>query len=233
MKLAIIGDFNPENKTHIATSEAIEHAKRNLNITITAEWVATESIVENFISITDNYAGFLISPGSPYKSMTGVLEIIKYARLNNIPTIGTCGGFQHMVIEFARNVLNIKDAEHAETNPYASNLVINPLSCSLVGQRLNINIIGKNSRVYKIFKSDTIVANYYCNFGLNPQYQAEIDKNGFKIVGSDADNEVRILELENHPFFIGTLFVPQVNSTFENPNPLTKEFVYRTSLMGK
>src|ERR1700709_642337 len=132
MKLAIIGDFNPENKTHIATDEAIGHAKKYLNIDIKAEWVATETVIENFASVTENYRGFLISPGSPYKSMVDVLEIIKYTRTNSIPTLGTCGGFQHMVIEFARNVLNIQDAEHAETNPYASNLVINPLSCSLV-----------------------------------------------------------------------------------------------------
>jgi len=225
MKLAVIGDFNPSNKTHIATNDALEHAKRQLNVELPFEWVATESIIENFNSITKKYSGFLISPGSPYNSMGGVLEIIKYARVNNKPTIGTCGGFQHMIIEFARNVLNIKDAEHAETNPYASNLIIKPLNCSLVGETLDINIIDKQSQVYKILNSDTVVANYYCNFGLNPEYQAEIDKNGFKVVGVDAGGEARILELNGHPFYVATLFVPQVNSTSENPNPLIREFV--------
>ena len=130
-----------------------------------------------------------------------------------------------MVIEFARNVLNIKDAEHAEYDPYASKLVINPLNCSLAGQALKINITDKQSKVYKVFKSGTIEENYYCNFGLNPQYQAEIDKNGLKIVGSDNSNEARILELNDHPFFIATLFVPQINSSFYCPHPLIKEFI--------
>jgi CTP synthase (UTP-ammonia lyase) len=225
MKLAIIGDFNPSSKSHIATNEAIEHAKKYLNLELKADWIATESIAENLPVITGNYNGFWIAPGSPYKSMTGALEIIKYARINDIPTLGTCGGFQHMVIEFARNVLNIKDAEHAEYDPYASNLVINPLSCSLAGQTLTINITDKQSQVYEIFKSNTIVENYYCNFGLNPQYQDEIDKNGLKIVASDNSNEARILELKDHPFFIATLFVPQISSSINNPHPLVMEFV--------
>jgi CTP synthase (UTP-ammonia lyase) len=225
MKLAIIGDFNPAAPTHIATNKAIEHSKSYLKLELKVDWVATEDIIENLASITKNYNGFLIAPGSPYHSMEGVLEIIKYARINNIPTLGTCGGFQHMVIEFARNVLHIKDADHAESNPYASNLVINPLSCSLAGQTLKINITDRQSTSFEIFKLDVIEEKYYCNFGLNTKYQVEIDKNGFKVVADDDSGEARILELKGHQFFIATLFVPQINSTFERPNPLISEFV--------
>jgi len=225
VKLAIIGDFNPASHTHIATNAAIGHAKAFLKLDLQADWIPTESILDNIASTTKNYKGFLIAPGSPYRSMAGTLEIIKYARLNNIPTLGTCGGFQHMVIEFARNVLNIKDAQHAEYDPYASKLVINPLSCSMKGQKLKINITGKQSQTYKIFNSDTIEEQYYCNFGLNPEFQSDIHNNGFKIVGSDASDEARILELEGHKFFIATLFVPQDNSTPDNPNKLITGFV--------
>ena len=134
MRLGIIGDYNANIPSHVATNNAFDHIKADFEY----EWVDTERIEPEFAQITQSYNGFLISPGSPYKSMRGVLKIIEYARVNNIPTLGTCGGFQHMVIEFARNVLNITDAEHAETNPYASRLVINPLSCSLKGQTLQI-----------------------------------------------------------------------------------------------
>jgi CTP synthase (UTP-ammonia lyase) len=225
MKLAIIGDFNSSFRPHNATNEAIDHIQKHLKIELKAEWISTDSIISNFKSIIETYKGFWIAPGSPYKSMTGALEIIKHTRLNNIPTLGTCGGFQHMVIEFARNVLNIKDAEHAEYDPYASKLVVTPLSCSLAGQKLKINILNKQSLTYKIFNSDTIEEKYYCNFGLNPEYQSDIDKNGFKVVGCDIANEARILELENHLFFIATLFVPQDNSTEENPHKLVAEFL--------
>lgn len=215
-----MGDFNASNATHVATNEAFDHAAKYLGTLLTYEWVNTARIEPEFDAIIQSYQGLLIAPGSPYKSMSGVLKIIEYARINKIPMLGTCGGFQHMVIEFARNVLDIRDAEHAETNPYASRLVINPLSCSLKGQPLEIEIIQKSSLAYRIFNRSTITENYYCNFGLNPVYQQQIDEAGFTVTGSDMHKEARILELKDHPFFLATLFVPQVNSTYEKPHPI-------------
>jgi len=130
-----------------------------------------------------------------------------------------------MIIEFARNVLNIRDAAHAEYDPYASKLVVNPLSCNLKGEPLEIEIIDKESKAFFVYGTDKIKEKYYCNFGLNPKFQELFDKSGFKIVGSDSYKEARIVELENHPFFIATLFVPQDNSTIENPNKLVTKFL--------
>lgn len=215
-----MGDFDASNATHIANNEALDHAASQLGAPFTYEWVDTGRIEPEFDNIIQTYQGFLIAPGSPYKSMSGVLKIITYARTHKVPVLGTCGGFQHMIIEFARNVLGIADAEHAETNPYASKLVINPLSCSLKGQLLDIEIIQKESLVYDIFKTNTITENYYCNFGLNPEYQQQIHEAGLKVVASDRHKEARIVELKDHPFFVGTLFVPQVNSGYEKPHPI-------------
>jgi CTP synthase (UTP-ammonia lyase) len=220
IKLGIMGDFDASNPTHIANNEALDHAAKQFGSSFQYKWVDTERIEPEFESITQSYHGLLIAPGSPYKSMSGVLKIIEYARTHNIPTLGTCGGFQHMIIEFARNVIGITDADHAESNPYASRLVINPLSCSLKGQTLEIEIIDKDSLVYSIFNTNTISENYYCNFGLNPEYQEKIHKAGFNIVASDMHKEARIMELQDHPFFVATLFVPQVNSSYEKPHPL-------------
>lgn len=224
MPLAIIGDFNPNAETHVATNAAISHTEASTGISIEADWIATTTILTDFERIANQYSGFWIAPGSPYQSMEGVLSIIRFARLNKKPVLGTCGGFQNMVIEFARNVLNIEYAAHAEYDPYASKLVINPLSCSLVGQTMDIRI-KKNTLTHRIFKTDLMSANYYCNFGLNPEYRRGLDDAGFKVTGTDDDDEVRILEVEDHPFFIATLFVPQVNSSFERPNPLITEFL--------
>jgi CTP synthase (UTP-ammonia lyase) len=220
IKLGIMGDFVASNATHIANNEAFDHAAKQFDKPFQYEWVDTERIEPEFETIIRSYQGLLIAPGSPYKSMSGVLKIIEYARTHNIPTLGTCGGFQHMIIEFARNVIGIQDADHAESNPYASRLVINPLTCSLKGQSLDIEIIKKDSLVYSIFKTNTITENYYCNFGLNPQYQEQIHKTGFNMVASDVHKEARIMELKDHPFFVATLFVPQVNSSYEKPHPL-------------
>ena len=225
MKLAIIGDYNDGFRPHKATNEAIRHSIEKYEIPLRYDWISTDAIETDFEKITSTYKGFWIAPGSPYKSMSGALRIIKYARENIIPTLGTCGGFQHMVIEFARNLLGIKDAEHAEYDPYSSKLVINPLSCSLAGQTLEIVLTDKSSQTFNIFGAEKINEKYYCNFGLNPEYQNQLGNNGFKIVGTDNLKEARILELENHPFFIATLFVPQDNSTEENPHKLVTEFL--------
>jgi CTP synthase (UTP-ammonia lyase) len=225
MKLAIIGDFNPSSPTHMATNDGIAHSTKMMGVNLMREWVPTDAIADNFDAVVSTYDGFWIAPGSPYKSMDSALRIIEYTRLNNIPTFGTCGGFQHMAIEFARNVLGVKDAEHAEYDPYASKLVVTPLSCSLRGKTLTIMITDKSSLVYRTLGTDSIEERYYCNFGLNPEYQAAIDAAGFKIVGTDADKEARILELQGHRFFIGTLFVPQANSSFEKPHPLVTAFI--------
>jgi CTP synthase (UTP-ammonia lyase) len=220
IKLGIMGDFVASNVTHIANNEAFDHAAKQFGKPFQYEWVDTERIEQEFDDIISTYQGFLIAPGSPYKSMSGVLKIIEYARMHKIPTLGTCGGFQHMIIEFARNVLGITDADHAESNPYASRLVINPLTCSLKGQPLEIKIIQKDSLVYSLFNTGTITENYYCNFGLNPEYQEQINQAGFNMVASDVHQEARIVELNGHPFFVGTLFVPQVNSSYDKPHPI-------------
>jgi CTP synthase (UTP-ammonia lyase) len=225
MKLAIIGDYNDNFRPHKATNEAIKHSIEKYNIQLDFEWISTDTIESEFEKIISTYSGFWIAPGSPYKSMTGALKIIRHTRENNIPTIGTCGGFQHMVIEFARNVLGITDAEHAEYDPYSSKLVVNPLSCSLAGQTLEIELTDKSSKTFNIFGTEKINEKYYCNFGLNPEYQNQLDENGFRIVGTDNLKEARILELENHLFFIATLFVPQDNSTEEKPHKLVTEFL--------
>lgn len=225
MKLAIIGDFKPDNSTHTGTNQALQHAAQYAGISLDFKWIPTDNIDGIFNEIIAVYDAFLIAPGSPYKDMKAVLRIIQYARMHGRPVLGTCGGFQHMVIEFARNVLHIEDAEHAENDPYASKLVINPLSCNLKGDPLEITITDDNSLVFQICGSYTLVEKYYCNFGLNTDYQNEINAAGFRIVGTDATNEVRILELEAHPYFIATLFIPQMNSSPDAPHPLITAFL--------
>lgn len=225
MKIGIIGDFNQNFRPHTATNEAIEVLRPWLNFDLNYDWIPTDSILSEFDEIIKEYKAFWIAPGSPYKNMEGALRIIKYGRLNNVPTLGTCGGFQHMVIEFARNVLEIRDAEHAEYDPYASKLVVNPLTCDLKGSLLEIEILSLNSKTFRAYRQTKIHEKYYCNFGLNPEYQDEISSKGFEIVGSDKHKEARILELANHKFFIATLFVPQDNCSKEKPNKLILEFL--------
>jgi CTP synthase (UTP-ammonia lyase) len=100
--------------------------------------------------------------------MDKTLWAIRYARENDIPCFGTCGGFQHIIIEYARNVLGFKDAQHAEYDPYASKFFISKLDCSLAGREMTLNFVAE-SQVASIYGAVTAIEQYYCNFGVNPE----------------------------------------------------------------
>lgn len=218
--IGIVGDRNPGNKTHLATENALGHEPEP----IAFEWVPTEQIVEDPEARLSRYAGLIISPGSPYLSMEGALSAIRYAREHLVPLLGTCGGFQHLVVEFARNVLGIADADHAETNPSAPRLAITLLSCSLAGQNHPVRLIA-GSRVAGIYGVATAVEPFYCNFGLNPDFRPLLEARGLVVSGLGEDGLVRVLELREHPFFFGTLYVPQARSQPGAPHPLVAGLV--------
>jgi CTP synthase (UTP-ammonia lyase) len=217
-RIGIIGDYNARNPTHVATTNSFQHASDALGQPIEAVWLATDEAQE-----FGKFQGLLGSPGSPYRSMEGALAGIRYARENNVPYIGTCGGFQHLVIEYARNVLGFSAAEHAESSPDASCLFITPLSCSLVGKTMEV-AIQAGSKAAAACQATRSMEQFYCNFGLNPEYQDQLEKNGLEITGWDQNDEVRIVEIAAHPFFMGTLFVPQARSMPGTPHPLILEF---------
>ena len=224
IKIGIIGDFNANNATHIATTNGIQHAAEILNQPFEAIWLPTAE-PHDFA----NFQGLLCSPGSPYVSLDGALAAIRYARENNVPFLGTCGGFQHLVIEYARNVLGFSDAAHAETDPYASRLFITPLSCSFVGKTMDVTLKPGSQTALACHATQSTEA-FYCNFGLNPEYQELLEKHGLEITGTDQHGEARIAELPTHPFFLGTLFVPQARSTKGGPHPLILEFCRQAAL---
>ena len=127
------------------------------------------------------------------------------------------------MIEYARNVMGLLDAAHAETDPYASCLFVTPLSCSLVGKTMDV-VITPGSKAAAACQAARSMEAYYCNFGLNPAYQERLESAGLEITGKDENGEARIVELGSHPFFVGTLFVPQARSKPGNPHPLFLDF---------
>lgn len=227
--VALIGEYNPTFPPHASTDEAIRHSLGYLGTEIAAHWVSTEDIDTKLF---ERFAGIWIAPGSPYKDMDKTLWAIRHARENNIPCFGTCGGFQHMVIEYARNVLGFRDAQHAEYDPYASNLFISRLACSLAGRTMRLALV-PGSRVAGIYGDTTTAENYYCNFAVDPTCLDALKQGPLKLSGADAEGETRIIEHPTHPFFIGTLFVPQTRSRPDAPHPLVTEFLRVARCAGK
>lgn len=220
-KIALIAEYNPNSETHIATNRALEHSSKHLDIPIAAEWISTEDLTPELFDI---FHGIWIGTGSPYKNMPKTLSAIQFARENDVPTLATCGGFQHVIIELSRNVLGFEDAEHGEYKPNASRLFISELTCSLAGRDMNIEL-EPGSQVNALYGAANVKEKYYCNFGVNPDHVEDIKNSRIRVAGSDDEGEIRIIELPGHRFFIGTLFVPQAQSTLEKPHPLINGFI--------
>jgi CTP synthase (UTP-ammonia lyase) len=220
-RIALLGEFSPSFPPHAATMAAVHHAAAALHVEMEAQWVSTAAVDDRLLS---EYAGLWVAPGSPYKSLERALRAIREARERGIPCFGTCGGFQHMVIEYARHVLSFADAQHAEYDPYASRLFISALECSLVGRAMTLHFRA-GSRVAEIYGALSAEEEYYCDFGVSPEAVPLLRTGPLAITGSDAEGEIRVVELADHPFFIGTLFVPQMRSSPERPHPLVAAFV--------
>ncbi|WP_219833912.1 hypothetical protein [Paenibacillus sp. R14(2021)] len=223
MKIGIVGDYHPGYPSQQATQEALEHSARKLDADLDYAWLPTTEIPEHPASAAAAYDGFWIAPGSP-ESPEGVMRMIRYARENGVPLLGTCGGFQQMILEYARHELLLADARHEELDPAADVPLISKLACSLVGQEGEI-VMAPSSRIAAIFGILRTVEPFRCNYGLNPAYQALIEASDLRIAGTDAQGNPRVVELPGHPFYIGTLFVPQLRSTPEQPHGLVDAFV--------
>lgn len=220
--IGIIGDYDGR-PSHIATEEALKHAGKKIEIDIEFKWLPSV-MFDSVKHELQYFDGLWCAPGSPYKSMNGVINAIKFARESDCPFIGTCGGFQHAVIEFGRNVLHISALEDTNFNPYEPNDYIIALSCSLVGETRHI-ILEQNSRLHNVYGSAEIVEKYNCSFELNKNFQTLLNKSGFKVIGVDENEEARIMTIENNTFFIASLFQPQLSSTFDKPHPLVIEYL--------
>jgi CTP synthase (UTP-ammonia lyase) len=213
--IAVVGDFDASHETHSSLDAAVGHSG---GIT---RWIATDAVDERELKGSD---GIFIAPVSPYRDFEGALRAIEWARTNDVPTLGTCAGFQHMVIEFARNVAGLRNANHAEYGRDGDLMLIDQLACSLAGQTMDVTL-AQGSAAQKAYGADQTTERYYCRFGLNPEFLPALVDHGLAISGTDAEGEPRIIELPSHRFYVGTLFVPQVRSTPDVPHPLIEAFV--------
>ena len=223
-RLAIVGDFDPTMYTHLAIDEALGHVRELREHALDWKWIGTAEIAADLEAQLALVDAIWLAPGSPYASFDGALAAARHARVAGIPFLGVCGGFQHAVIEFARSVAGIPDADHAESNPEASSPVIAPLACSLVGKSAPV-FLDPTCRTAAIYGRWRIVERYHCTYGVNAEYRASLQRAGLNFVGEDDHGDARVVELAGHPFFIATLFQPQLESAPGAPAPLVRALV--------
>jgi len=215
LRLFLVGDYRASAVAHQAIPLAIERAARSLNITVETTWVATGRLDETDLTQCD---ALWVVPGSPYHNDSGVYDAIRWARESGKPFLGSCGGFQYAVIEYARHVLGWQDAAHAETDT-GGRSVIAPLSCSLVEQRGTVRFEpgARIATAYGALESDE---GYHCNFGVNPAFSAALGEKTLQITAWDEAGDVRGVELPGHPFFVATLFQSERAALQQKISPL-------------
>jgi CTP synthase (UTP-ammonia lyase) len=223
IRVGLIGDYDPEVVAHRAIPIALGMASEIVGMPVEFDWLRTDALAEGKVH-AEQYDGLWCVPASPYASMEGALAAIKYARLSGTPFLGTCGGFQHTLIEYARNMLGVEDADHAESNPDASVLFVTPLTCALRGVK-GVVRLDTGSMAARFYGAPEALEEYNCGFGLNPEYRAALEKSDLHITGEDTDGEARVIELEGHPFFLATLYQPERAARDGRAHPLVNAFV--------
>ncbi|MHC8492464.1 CTP synthase C-terminal region-related (seleno)protein [Thalassospira sp. SM2505] len=225
VKIALVGDFNPDVTAHQAIPKALDVAGNQIDVPVTYDWISTAALddvdPEGFLG---SYHGIWCVPASPYQSFDGALAAIGYARTRNVPFMGTCGGYQHAVLEYARNVLGLGNAANAEIDPDAELPLIAPLVCALIDQDGGIELV-KDTLIRSHYGLDQIQETYRCSYGFNRDYVGLFDGHPLCVSAWDQDGDPRAVELRDHPFFIGTAFQPERSALRGENHPLITAFV--------
>ena len=222
--IALVGDYDPDVIAHQAIPRALDLAARELGVDVRPRWVPTDTIGADVSAALGDAAGVWCVPASPYRSMEGALAAIRFARETGLPFLGTCGGFQYALLEYARNVLGMKDADHGESNPGAAVPLITPLACALVEATGGITLV-PGSRAAALYGATDIIEQYRCSYGLNPRFRDRLEQGALHVTGTDAAGDVRVVELDGHPFFLATLFQPERSALRGATHPVIRELV--------
>ncbi len=238
VNIGLIGKYVELQDSYKSILEAFIHAgaanetKVNV-ISVHSEFLDASDVAEKFTGLD----AILVAPGFGERGIEGKIEAVRYARENKIPFLGICLGMQMAVIEYSRNVLGYADANSTEMNPETSHPVVN-----LMEEQKNITDKGGTMRLgawkcdiksdtlaHRIYEKTTISERHRHRYEYNSNYVAILEKAGLKASGVNPETGlVEIVELEEHPFFIGVQYHPEYKSTVENPHPLFVNFVAAT-----
>ena len=224
LRVAVVGDRVVGHAPQDAIETALEHSGDALGVDVDVCWHATTGLAAGANRVLRDSDAVWCAPGGPYESIDGALAGIRFAREQGLPFLGTCAGFQHGVIEIARHVVGVRDAQHAEYGASDAPLFIDELLCSLAGQTMTVRLVDPVLR--DAYGAAEAREEYYCRFGLNEQYADALARAGLRVAGVDAaDGTTRIMRLADHPFFCLTLFVPQTSSRPERSHPLVSSYL--------
>lgn len=178
-----------------------------LQADVDMRWVGTDD--PNFQRTVERADAVWALPGTPYVNDAAAYVAITHARTTGQPFLGTCGGFQYAMVEYARNVAGWTGAGHAETEPDADELVVDHLACSLFGEQRTVTMV-PGTKLAQICGTAPFVGFHFCNFGVPDSQMARLVEHGVIVSAHTEDAGVEGIELLDHPFFVATLFQPQM-----------------------
>ncbi len=235
IRIGLVGKYVELKDSYKSISESFIHAGAANDCKVAIEWIHSESITdENVAEKFKGLKGILVAPGFGQRGIEGKITAIKYARENNVPFFGICLGMQCAVIEFARNVLGFKDANSTEMNPGTTNPVIDLLEAQKKitnkGGTMRLGAypcnVTPDTNAWEIYKKKEITERHRHRYEFNNEYLADFEKAGMYASGINPEGGlVEIVEIKDHPWFVGVQFHPEYKSTVANPHPLFVNFV--------
>ncbi len=252
VKIAVVGKyFGTGNYTlsdsYISVIESLKHAAWHNNVKPVLEWIDSEEFEKNpsSVKMLQSFDGILVPGGFGSRGIEGIIATITYAREKNIPYFGICYGMQLACIEFARNVMKKTGAHTQEVNPKTPHpiIIINPYQEENVkknryGGTMRLGaydcVITKGTQTYRAYKAERISERHRHRYEYNNEYKEEMIAAGLHIVGVNPESELaEIVELQDHPFFVGVQFHPEFMSRPMRPHPLFREFIHVASKKNK
>ena len=233
--IALVGKYTALKDAYKSIYESISHGGASNDCAVKVHSISSEDLNENNVAdYLSEMNAILVAPGFGSRGIDGKIQAIRYARENNIPFLGICLGMQCAVIEIARDVLKLKDANSSEVEPGCDNPVIDLMEdqkkISGMGGTMRLGnykcSLVKGSRVYDIYGTDEIQERHRHRYEFNNKYLSLYEANGVKFTGVNKnENLMEIIELPSHPWFVGVQFHPEYRSTVLHPHPLFVNFI--------
>ncbi|MEV7683605.1 hypothetical protein AB0O64_34460 [Streptomyces sp. NPDC088341] len=220
-RIALVGERSMGVPAHTRYAPVLEALWRRERLLVDAYWVSTAQV--GGPRELAGFDGIWLVPGSPYRSEAGALTAVRTARERNIPLLATCGGFPHILLEFARHVCAMDDASHAENSPGGGLPLIIPLPHDLAGHEAIVHV-EPGSLAEAALGARTTVERYQCTHAPDPRYAGILSEHGLRFTGHDDDGHPRMAELPGHRFFLSTLFQPELADDTSRPHALVRAF---------
>lgn len=235
VKIALVGKYVELKDAYMSVTESLIHGGIYHNIKVNIDWINSCDIDDgNVQEYLKGVHGILVPGGFGDRGIEGKIVAIKHARENNIPFLGICLGMQLAVVEFARNVLNFKDANSTEFNPNTQYPVIDILpeqrEIEDKGGTMRLGKypcrLSEGTKAFAAYQQSEISERHRHRYEVNNTFRADFEKHGMKISGIYADkNLAEIIELANHPWFVASQFHPEFKSRPNRAHPLFRDFV--------